>query len=177
MRRPALRFVRLSANLLAALGLLSCSDLPTAPQMQMGLPLGPQGDVTAVVPALVISQIYGGGGNAGSTYKNDFIEIFNPGNAPVSVAGWSVQYASAAGTSWQATALAGSIPAGGYYLVQEAAGTGGTTALPTADATGTINMSATAGKVVLASQATAFTSGTSCPAGATVIDSVSFGTT
>src|SRR5476651_2667781 len=152
MRRPALRFVRLSANLLAALGLLSCSDLPTAPQMQMGLPLGPQGDVTAVVPALVISQIYGGGGNAGATFKNDFIEIFNPGSAPVNVAGWSVQYASATGTSWAATPLTGTIPAGGYYLVQEALGAGGTTALPTPDAVGTTAMSATAGKVLLASQ-------------------------
>ena len=58
-----------------------------------------------------------------------------------------MQYASAAGTSWQVTALSGSIPAGGYYLVQEAQGAGGTTALPTPDATGTIAMGATAGKI------------------------------
>ena len=32
--------------------------------------------------------------------------------------GWTVQYASAAGTSWQATALAGSIAPGHHYLVQ-----------------------------------------------------------
>src|SRR5262249_26044331 len=44
---------------------------------------------------LVISQVYGGGGNSGATYKNDFIEIFNRGTAAVSVSGWSVQYASA----------------------------------------------------------------------------------
>jgi DNA/RNA endonuclease G (NUC1) len=175
MRRPAQRFIRAAANLLAVVGLLSCSDLPTAPQMQMGAPLGPQGDVTATVPALVISQIYGGGGNAGATYKNDFIEIFNPGSAPVSVAGWSVQYASATGTSWAATPLTGTIPAGGYYLVQEAVGAGGTTALPTPDATGTIAMSATAGKVLLASQTGAFSG--ACPTGATLIDVVGFGPT
>ena len=29
---------------------------------------------------LRISQVYGGGGNAGSTLKNDFIEVFNRGN-------------------------------------------------------------------------------------------------
>ena len=29
---------------------------------------------------LVISQVYGGGGNSGSKYKNDFIELFNRGS-------------------------------------------------------------------------------------------------
>ena len=42
--------------------------------------------------------MYGGGGNTGATYKNDFIELFNRGGSVVSVAGWSVQYASTAGT-------------------------------------------------------------------------------
>src|SRR5438270_10861853 len=45
-----------------------------------------------VSTTIVISQVYGGGGNSGATYKNDFIEIFNRGAAPVSVTGWSVQY-------------------------------------------------------------------------------------
>src|SRR4051794_43304 len=98
---------------------------------------------------IVISQVYGGGGHAGSVYKNDFIELHNTGSSPVSVAGWSVQYASATGTSWAVTNLSGTISAGQYYLVQEAVGAGGTTNLPTPDATGAIPMSATAGKVVL----------------------------
>jgi hypothetical protein len=51
--------------------------------------------------------VYGGGGNAGSTYKNDFIELFNRGTSPVNVSGWSVQYASTAGTTWQVTNLSG----------------------------------------------------------------------
>ena len=123
----------------------------------------------------VISQVYGGGGNSGATLKNDFIEIFNPGTQPVSLAGWSVQYASATGSTWQATALSGTIQPGGYYLVQQAAGTGGTASLPTPDATGTIAMSATAGKVWLVKQ-TAVLAGT-CPTGAAVVDQVSFGTT
>lgn len=123
--------------------------------------------------APVISQIYGGGGNAGATLTHDFIEVFNPADEAVSVDGWSVQYASAAGTSWQVTTLAGSIPARGYYLVQQAVGTGGTQALPTPDRIGSIAMSATAGKVVLASQTTALTG--ACPEGVTVVDRVGFG--
>src|SRR5690242_19330860 len=47
---------------------------------------------------LVISQIYGGGGNSGSTLKNDFIELFNPTAASITFSSWSVQYASAGGS-------------------------------------------------------------------------------
>ena len=81
--------------------------------------------------------------------KNDFIEIFNRATANVDVSGWSVQYASSAGTSWQVTNLSGTIAPGQYYLIQESAGAGGAASLPDPDATGTINMSATSGKVVL----------------------------
>src|ERR1700753_2172432 len=59
-------------------------------------------------PNVVISQVYGGAGcgTAGcSTYKNDYIELFNRGNSPQALNGWSVQYASATGSSWQVTAL------------------------------------------------------------------------
>src|SRR5437660_11906489 len=89
--------------------------------------------VEGVSSSIVISQVYGGGGNSGSTFKNDFIELFNRGNSTINVAGWSVQYASTTGTSWQVTSLSGSIAPGKYYLVQEAAGAGGTTNLPTPD--------------------------------------------
>jgi predicted extracellular nuclease len=122
---------------------------------------------------VVISQVYGGGGNAGSTYRNDFIELHNRSAAPVSLAGWSVQYASAAGTGWTVTPLSGSIAAGGYYLVQEAAGTGGTTDLPTPDATGTTAMSATAAKVALVNDAVALSG--ACPSSATIVDLVGYG--
>ncbi len=123
---------------------------------------------------IVISQVYGGGGNAGATLKNDFIELFNKGTSPVDLSTWSVQYASTTGTSWQRTNLTGTLQPGHYYLVQEAAGTGGTTNLPTPDATGTIAMALGAGKVALINNQT--TIGTiACPTGATVVDFVGFG--
>ena len=124
--------------------------------------------------SLVISQIYGGGGNAGAQYKNDFVELFNPGATTVNVGAWSVQYASASGSSWSVTGLSGSIQPYHYYLVQMAAGTGGTTALPTPDATGTTSMSATSAKVALVSNQTALTS--SNPTGTSgVVDFVGYG--
>ncbi|WP_337054354.1 Calx-beta domain-containing protein [Pseudoxanthomonas sp. USHLN014] len=122
---------------------------------------------------VVISQVYGGGGNSGATYTNDFIELHNTGTAAVDLSGYSVQYASASGTSWAVTALSGSLPAGGYYLVQEAKGSGGSIALPTPDASGGIAMSGTAGKVALVASATALSG--ACPSGA--VDLVGFGGT
>lgn len=133
--------------------------------------------VQAVSSTIVINQVYGGGGNAGATLKNDFIELFNRGNAAVSLNGWAVQYASATGTSWQVTALTNvTLQPGQYYLIQEAAGAGGTTGLPTPDATGNIAMALGAGKVALTNN-TAGLSGTGCPFGASVVDYVGYGST
>jgi len=131
--------------------------------------------IEATSSTIVISQVYGGGGNTGATYTNDFIELYNLGGSTVDVSGWSVQYASSTGTSWQKTNLTGSIAPGHYYLVQEAAGAGGTTPLPTPDATGSIAMSATAGKIALVSNQTIIPSGTSCPSTA-IVDFVGYGT-
>jgi uncharacterized protein len=129
--------------------------------------------------AVMISQVYGGGGNAGAPLNNDFVELHNNGPTPVSLAGWSVQYASAAGTTWsgaQLTALSGSIAAGGYYLVQLGAGANAPAPLPTPDAVGTTAMSATAGKVALVNSTTALVG--ACPSSAAgVVDFVGYGAT
>jgi uncharacterized protein len=132
------------------------------------------GSVASTSPDLVISQVYGGGGNAGATYTHDFVELYNRGSEPVSIAGWSVQYASATGFTWQVTALSGTIQPGRYYLVQQAQGAGGTTPLPTPDATGSIAMSATAGKVALVMNTTALTG--TCPTTG-IRDFVGYGST
>lgn len=107
-------------------------------------------------PALVISQVYGGGGNISAPLTNDFIEIFNRGTTPVALDGLSLQYASASGTgnfgvnSGQLTELSGTLAPGQYLLVQEAGGATGA-ALPAADIIDPtpINLSGTAGKVAL----------------------------
>jgi len=134
---------------------------------------------------VVISQVYGGGGNTGAQYTNDFVELFNRGTASVDISGWSVQYASATGPSatpfaWAVNSIpAGtSIAAGKYYLIKLAAGTTASSALPTPDldvTTSPINMSGTAGKVALVNSATALT-GTTLTVG-TYVDMVGFGPT
>lgn len=122
---------------------------------------------------VVISQVYGGGGNSGATLRSDFIELHNNGIATVDLSTWSVQYASSTGSSWQRTNLTGSIPAGGYFLVKEADGSGGSVNLPTPDAIGTIPMSGTAGKVALVNNQTTLTG--TCPLGGAVVDFIGFG--
>jgi predicted extracellular nuclease len=124
---------------------------------------------------VVISQVYGGGGNSGAQYRNDFIELHNRGTSPVDLSSWSVQYNSSAGTgAWQLTTLSGILQPGHYYLVQEAAGTGTTMAsLPQADTTGGLNMSGSAGKVALVSNQSAL-SGTD-PDLTKILDLVGFG--
>ncbi len=136
-----------------------------------GLVVSAGAETTALSPGVVISQVYGGGGNSGATYTNDFVELFNRGSSPVSVTGWSVQYASSSGTTWQTTALSGTLQPGQYFLVQQATGAGGTTPLPTPDVAGSIAMSATSGKVALV-DSTAALSG-SCPTSTT--DLVGYG--
>ena len=106
-----------------------------------------------VSPDVLLSEVYGGGGNSGAPYLNDFVELYNRGASAVSLAGWSVQYASAAGTTYQVTALSGSIQPASRYLIKLGTGGGGNgVPLPTPDATGTTNMSATSGKVALCHQ-------------------------
>jgi hypothetical protein len=71
------------------------------------------------------------------------------------------------------------IPAGGYVLVQLAAGNGNGVALPTPDATPTtptvINMAGAAGKVALVTGSTALNG--ACPTSSTIVDLVGYGTT
>jgi lamin tail-like protein len=128
-------------------------------------------------PDIVISQLYGGGGNSGGQFTHDFVELFNRSASSVSVTGWTVQYASSTGNSWAAASLSGTIPAGGYYLVQLAAGSGTAAALPTPDATGSMNMSGTTGKVALVSNQTLLRcgGGTACLPNAAIHDLVGYG--
>ena len=135
---------------------------------------------------VVISQVYGGGGNSGATYTHDFIELFNRGTVAQNLAGWSVQYASATGTTWTSKTDLPSVilQPGQYFLIQEATNAAVGIALPTPDLNGIsasstpptgIALSGSTGKVVLASSTT-FVTGAN-PVDSQVVDKVGFGTT
>ncbi|MFF3753739.1 lamin tail domain-containing protein [Streptomyces sp. NPDC002018] len=160
-----------------------------ARRIALALPVGLVGTLIALpftaqaAPSsdAVIAEVYGGGGNSGATLTNDFIELGNAGSGSFDLTGWSVQYlpgAPTASSKWQVTELTGAIPAGGSYLVAESKGTGGTTALPTPDASGAIALSGTSGTVALVHSTTALACVTAadCAADGTIKDLVGFGT-
>lgn len=129
----------------------------------------------AASPDVLLSEVYGGGGNSGATYTHDFVELHNRGTGSVSLSGWSVQYASASGTTWSATALSGTIAPGSKYLVRLASGGGTGSALPTPEATGTTNMSASSGKVALVTSTGALSCGSNCDTASGVRDFLGYG--
>lgn len=131
-----------------ALRLRVCSAA-VAPLLAVGGALLAASPAVAVSADVVISEVYGGGGNSGSVWTNDFVELYNRSDVAVDVSGWVVQYFSATGTTPSSTPLSGSVAPHHTYLVQMAKGAGGTTALPTPDATGTTAMSGTSGRVDL----------------------------
>lgn len=141
-----------------------------------GLLLIPTG-AQAISPDVIITEVYGGGGNTGAPYTHDYVEIYNAGPEAVDVTGWSVQYGSASGTMGNnRTTLAGTIEPSHHYLVQGAAGTTGSGApLPAPDATGSINASASSGKFALVTASESIACSTSCADDPRVRDLIGYG--
>ena len=99
MRRRIGRVTRGAVVAVAALGVISGSlATATAAQAQPS-------------SSVVVSEVYGGGGNSGSTYTNDFVELTNRGTTAVDLTGFSVQYHSKSATgTWQTTPLTAESP-------------------------------------------------------------------
>jgi predicted extracellular nuclease len=70
----------------------------------------------AASPDVVVSQVYGGG-NAGATLTNDYVQLTNRGSTAVDLSTRSVQCASATGSTWQVTPLTDGIAPAARYLV------------------------------------------------------------
>ncbi len=143
-------------------------------------------EANLVSPNIVISQFYGGGGIGNAQFTNDFVELFNRGSQPISLNGWSVQYASATGSNWLVTPLSNlTLQPGQYYLIQYASGGAAGSALPTPDLiappvtvganTFTPNLSSTTGKLALVNLAAQLPA-SNCPlAEASIVDFVGYG--
>src|SRR4051812_2794443 len=177
-------FVRIAPACAAALALIVVGGASARPDATAGA------RALAVSPSLVISQVYGGGGNGGATFQNDYVEIFNRGAVDAPLNGMSIQYASGTGTGnfGNATNLItplpnAVVPAGGYVLVQEASNAAVGAVLPAPFVTDStpIAMAAGAGKVALVSDSTPLgcNGGSNpCDAAATarIVDLVGYGT-
>ena len=152
---------------MSAFNLRTCAAV-IAPVLAMSGALFAASPAQAVSANVVISEVYGGGGNTGAIWKNDFVELYNGSDAAVDVSDWVVQYYSATGTlpaSGTAT-LTGSVAPKHTYLVQMGPGANVlATPLPTPDATGTAGMGSSNGRVDLRLADTT-----------TVVDRVGYGT-
>ncbi|WP_370899647.1 lamin tail domain-containing protein [Chryseobacterium gossypii] len=138
--------------------------------------------VSATNAQIIINEVYGGGGNSGATYTNDFVELINKGATSLTLTGAYLQYASVSGTFGANNKL--ELPAitlnpGQKYLIQLATGAGGTQALPNPDfvPSGTtapnapLALSGSGGKIALTSSSTSPTSATD----SNVLDFVGWG--
>ena len=105
-----------------------------------------------VTSYLVIAELYGGGGDQGSYWSNDYITLYNPTANTIDLSTWSVQYAKFNDNNWEITPLEGLIEPDTYYLIQEGGGVWGVLPLPfIPNAIGKINIDKNKGKVALVS--------------------------
>ena len=162
------------SSVFVQLALNGSADAGELPVIDAGQPEPVDAGVTAppCAPAVVVSQVFGGNSSTGAA-NQDFIELHNRTASPVSLSGWSLQYASASGSTWQVIPLSGSVAAGGFFLVGLATSGDGGVPLPAADFTAGTNLSASSGKVALVASTTALSG--ACPAPGAAVDFVGYG--
>jgi hypothetical protein len=168
-----------AANLEAQCAASKASVSPAPAPVAGAAPAPPAGAAPAPVSkaAVVISQVYSGGGSADGTYANDFIELFNRSNSTVNLKGWSVQYAAGKSKSWKVMKLEGKLKPGHYLLLQQSAGAADAAAgqpMPTPDMTGKLALAVGAGKVGLMKSNKA--NDDFCPTASKLVDFVGYGT-
>ncbi|MBA3243221.1 MAG: lamin tail domain-containing protein [Acidobacteria bacterium] len=82
-------------------------------------------------PKVVISQIYSRGGEAGATYRNDYVELFNRGETAIDINQWALQFTSFNGSRSSSTMVSFIssrgilVEPGKFVLVQLAGGANG----------------------------------------------------
>ena len=83
------------------------------------IPLQTCAAATCTRTGVCISQFYVSGGGTSSPYAHDFVELYNPTSAPVTMTNWSLQYGAATTVTYPSKAtINGTIPANGYFLIQ-----------------------------------------------------------
>ncbi len=122
--------------------------------------------------SIVITQIYGGGGNSGAIYNTDFVELYNNTSTSIDLSTYSLQYGSKASVAaFAVSKLSGTIASGSYFLVKEQTNNPAVGATFTADldlsggaansaAAGGFGIGATGGQLALVSNSTAINSTT-----------------
>ncbi|HEY8188784.1 MAG TPA: FG-GAP-like repeat-containing protein [Pyrinomonadaceae bacterium] len=85
-----------SPNIAALLN--ACGGAPTPTPTPTPTPSPTPTPVPTPAPGdVVISQVYSGGGNPGSSFQNNYIELFNRTDSAIDIGGWPIGFTSATG--------------------------------------------------------------------------------
>lgn len=127
--------------------------------------------------ALVIAEVFGGAGAGSPIYNQDYIVLFNRGDSPIALDGYTIQFTATGSSAWHVghfgTGL--TVAAHGYFLIACGTVAGMGQPLPGQDFFVPGNVTTSNGKVALmASDDPIFVT---CPTGPVVIDFVGYGTT
>jgi len=102
-----------------------------------------------LIPALLIYEVYGGGGNVGATYRNDYVVLYNPSDTSFDLSHCSLQYSAAGGTSFFVFPLEGTIAGAGFFVVTLYGGTNGSPLPVSFGNPATLNLAAASAKLAL----------------------------
>jgi hypothetical protein len=190
MSKPFLATLLLLAAAGIALGPSACS-LPSRTDAVAQSALGLAGAVGDAGPRgnVVIAAVYAGGGAAGSTFKRDFVVLFNRTKSDIPLDDGSLQYAAPldelGATADKIFVLGGTIKAGSYVLVAlqpNQGGQGADVPIATGDIAATttagFDLDPAGGKVALvigSDKAGCGTSVARCTTNAKVVDYVGWG--
>ncbi len=101
------------------------------------------------IPALLIYEVYGGGGNVGATYRNDYVVLYNPSAASFDLSHCSLQYSAAGGTSFYVFPLEGTVAAESFFVITLYGGTNGSPLPVSFGPSVSLNLAAASGKLAL----------------------------
>lgn len=124
---------------------------------------------------LVISEVFGAGGNNGALINADFVELYNPTDGAIDLNGLSIHYRALAGASGGAPyALAGEVPSHAHWLIQMGAVGANGAALPTPDSVAlpSFSMAGPGGQVYLLNGTTEITTNGDTVGNPLVVDMV-----
>lgn len=133
---------------------------------------------------IVISAVYGGGsGSDKADWRYDYVELFNAGSLPVSLKGWSIQYAASTQTTWNNWTYLPNIRLlpGQYFLVQEAGDSSFGAPLPAPDLINVANpqnphhLGSVSHKIALFSTQTRFAGGANPEGSPDFVDLIGYG--
>jgi hypothetical protein len=129
---------------------------------------------------LRISQVYTRGGEAGATFQNDFVEVFNTSKSTIDINGWSLVFKTFEGSTEQSAGATFNssflVPPGTHLLVRLNGNGSNGQPVPGQLPVTNVSLGSTSGQIILLAPGQAVPTG--CPIGTnSFVDLVGYGST